>query len=400
MAGYVNPQFQNMMQNDPRYQLAHSLLQNGLAPQTGEAGGLGVLAQALTAGLGAYETKNLSNEYKGRQQTAATDLSSALGQINGRDAETQGYKDGTNINWDAQAPDMNAGIRTLASNPDTADVATQLQLKQIEAKQSLANKLAELNAPLSNKDKMDYAYKDREMTTDAFGNTIPKYQQAGQSPSGVMPPDGKMGMDMLSQGAMAGIDPRIANSPKVQMAKAEAAAKQQVSQEATTHTNVSGAQEFLAKSKDLRSLLQKQNPDGSFAYDKNGNPIAKEGADDIFGKIQGSPLGQGIQNFTNSDASARRDQVENQLSNLELSVAQMKLKGQGQITDAERAIARNTLPKFTNVDASTALKNLDQTEAEAKRILGKSQTNMQPKVQAALAAGYTQAEIDSFLNGQ
>ncbi len=54
---------------------------------------------------------------------------------------------------------------------------------------------------------------------------------------------------------------------------------------------------------------------------------------------------------------------------MELDVAKIKLKGQGTVTDTERTIARNIIPKLTNADAATALRILDQLELEANENL-------------------------------
>lgn len=264
MTDYINPQFQNILKNDPRYALAQSLLQQGLAPSDGKAGGLGVLAQALSAGIGAYQTNKLSDEAKARQTSASTDLATALGQMNGKDAETKTYNDGTTINWDAQAPNMQAGIQTLGGNPDLADTATTLQLQQLKGKQDLATQLAKIQAdaaaPLSTKDKAEFAYKDREMTTDAFGNTIQKYPNSPTqaSPSPVAPMTGQTGADIaggMAPATVAGLDPSIANSPFARKAMAEQAIKNANTPPTESQANAAGFATRMATAGDQVNTL-------------------------------------------------------------------------------------------------------------------------------------------------
>lgn len=184
---YLNPQFAAKAKDDPRYQIAQTLLANGLDASPANSGsGLEVLSRALQGYFGGKMIGDTRQDYSNRQQSASDNLAAALGQISGQDASTQNYSDGTTINWDAQQPNMQAGIQTLASNPDTADVATNLQMDQIKSKNALAAKLAEIqaesNKPLTLKEQIDNQYRDREQTTDALGQVIPKYAPMGGQP--------------------------------------------------------------------------------------------------------------------------------------------------------------------------------------------------------------------------
>jgi hypothetical protein len=56
----------------------------------------------------------------------------------------------------------------------------------------------------------------------------------------------------------------------------------------------------------------------------------------------------------------------------------MELKGQGAVTENERMIARRKLGGLKNMDAATALRVLENIEAEADRILAGQGTGGMP----------------------
>jgi hypothetical protein len=93
------------------------------------------------------------------------------------------------------------------------------------------------------------------------------------------------------------------------------------------------------------------------------------GRDDLFGPLQASGPNRFFANIKGTDAEKARQRVEADLADMELDVAKLKLKGQGAVSEAERSIAKATLPKLANADSATALQILDQLEVEARENL-------------------------------
>jgi hypothetical protein len=115
-----------------------------------------------------------------------------------------------------------------------------------------------------------------------------------------------------------------------------------------------GASRFLAKVGQIESFLD------SFGDE----------ADGLFGPLQGNEYYQGAARVMGTKASAGRERLKALLRDLELDVAQMKLKGTGPVTEAERAIARETLPQGTTQDAKTARDILNALKLEAHMLTG------------------------------
>lgn len=127
---------------DRRMLMAQQLMQGGQTSGTGHwSDGL---ARGVNQMLGAYLTKQYGRE---QEQKDAADkaqnqafLSSALRQMSGTPGGTQQFSDGTAIDWQAQQPDMMAAGQTLAANPDTADMGTEVLFKALARKQGIADR--------------------------------------------------------------------------------------------------------------------------------------------------------------------------------------------------------------------------------------------------------------------
>jgi hypothetical protein len=116
----------------------------------------------------------------------------------------------------------------------------------------------------------------------------------------------------------------------------------------TNKTNAVGAQGFKEKVGKVRSLI---------------NEIGSE-----TGPIEGNTAYQFGARVGGTKTQDKRDRLKSLLADLELDVAKMKLKGQGAVTEAEREIARSTLPKLTNnLDANLSI--LQDLESQANSIL-------------------------------
>ena len=111
--------------------------------------------------------------------------------------------------------------------------------------------------------------------------------------------------------------------------------------------NAEGAVEFKRKVAELNGLIETYG-------------------DDLFGTLQGGKgFYEGAAKFFGTDVAKARDRYDSIMSSLELDVAKMKLKGSGQVTEAERKIARDTTPDRGATDASVAKEIIKQLNDEA-----------------------------------
>jgi hypothetical protein len=115
----------------------------------------------------------------------------------------------------------------------------------------------------------------------------------------------------------------------VPKAELDTEAKKRETNQDQIRTNAQGADAFL---RGLGRLQERTDtaPEGTFG------PISASETNQTLNRMFG----------TNADRQQSRDMVGQSLKDLELSVAQMRMKGQGAITESERAIARGTLPSL------------------------------------------------------
>jgi hypothetical protein len=120
------------------------------------------------------------------------------------------------------------------------------------------------------------------------------------------------------------------NAPAIEGMKkqAEETAKADVESQVQRRTNVEGAKSFLAKVNSLESDLR--------ALGSGSGPYEGGGINQYLGKLFGT------------ESSTLRSSIDQKIKDLELDIAKMDLKGQGAITESERAIARGKLPQLTN----------------------------------------------------
>jgi hypothetical protein len=122
---------------------------------------------------------------------------------------------------------------------------------------------------------------------------------------------------------------------------------------------VEGAKAFLQKVGRVEAQIGTADEKGNFV----------SGNEDLFGPVQSNQYWRQAAAFFGTDAESARTTLESNLSDLELDVARMKLKGTGPISNEERLIARRTLPQLSNQDARTAWNTLQQRKAEALDII-------------------------------
>lgn len=131
-----------------------------------------------------------------------------------------------------------------------------------------------------------------------------------------------------------------------------------------------------AKGKDMAGAeaARQANIDGSLSFlTKVGraDQVMQGMTDNDFGPVQGSDAYRFVPDISfitgvRGTDMAAQDRYKGLMSDLELDVAKMKLKGQGQVTESERKIARDTLGGLTVADKKTARDVLQTTAKEAK----------------------------------
>jgi hypothetical protein len=139
----------------------------------------------------------------------------------------------------------------------------------------------------------------------------------------------------------------------------EAYDKQIGEQAADKIVNREGAASFKSKVANAKAAIEGTG-------DKGFGPIDSSGTRRFAREVMGNPVAADQQNL---------DAI---YAGLELEVAKMELKGQGAVTENERMIARRKLGGLKNMDAATALRVLENIEAEADRILAGQGTGGMP----------------------
>jgi len=118
-------------QSDPRRFIGQSMLANALAPQTIRHPAQG-FAQMLQGAVAAKLLGKAQAEEEAKYQGIKDTYTAALRDALGRPAETERLASGETINWNPQEPGgLEALIRTLGTNPDTAGVGLEVELDRL-----------------------------------------------------------------------------------------------------------------------------------------------------------------------------------------------------------------------------------------------------------------------------
>lgn len=401
MAVALSPTYQSKLLTDPRYMSAVQGLQNGTSMAPVKGGWAEGVARALSAGLYSSAMKDIENDFAQKDKNNNETIQQAFDNGQALPAETKQYKDGTSIDWQARPADFNRTIQALSQNPETADLATQML--SIQAKAQIDNQM-KANEPLTPFQRLQL---QTENQVDAYGNIVPKYSldRAGglppvggaaaalsapiqnpttaapnvqQMPVGTIqpppmrgtpdstpttpaaallaPPSGVSPPPILQKGGTVKLPrtglPRVDIEIMAQEAKANA--DLQKAQAETNQNAISGAQGYLQKVGVMQSMLK------------------QKGADSLVGPVQGSWVGKTADSFLLPENEKERERLAAQIAGMELDVAKMQLKGQGSVTENERAIARAKLNSLTDVDASSSLQKLDDLTNEAVDMLRRS----------------------------
>lgn len=151
-------------------------------------------------------------------------------------------------------------------------------------------------------------------------------------------------------------------------------------QQNATGLSPAGEKEYQkAKGKNIAGAeeARRANIDGSLSFltkISRADQVMHDMTDNDFGPVQGSEAYRFVPDISfitgvRGTDMAAQDRYKGLMSDLELDVAKMKLKGQGQVTESERKIARDTLGGLTVADKATAREVLQTTAKEAKATL-------------------------------
>jgi hypothetical protein len=123
--------------------------------------------------------------------------------------------------------------------------------------------------------------------------------------------------------------------------------KQEKEEEAAAKIRAEGARDSLADVNEIRRIVAEYR-------DAGGDP------NDLFGALQSGEGGwigagvRGVSRMVGTKAESYRQRLERVLGKMELNVAKLYLKGGGAISDSERAIAKQIVPKLSLNDWNTA----------------------------------------------
>lgn len=338
---------------DPRFKMAEALL----APTsriTHPMEGIAALAKALS---GKVQMDKLEGEYKQREDMAQSTLGGALAAYDrSQMGGTTQLKDGNKITWDKATPEQAEGYfkNGLASNPDTADMATEMTMNDMSARKSLAQALAEKEGML--KLEQQYPTQGNSPAAVQIADEIAKARAAGDMQrvndllltgkmleKGVtLNPDGSTGMiggyttqlENISKAKQDGANISDLNY-KPQIKSAELQAENTTQAQIDLPSSNAEAQQIL----DLLDGIEK-DPGLSAAVGFR-NPF--KGA---------LPMGYNVSGTPAADFQAKIDQ----LGGKQFLQAFESLKGGGQITEVEGAKATNAIARMQTSQSEEAFK--------------------------------------------
>ena len=140
--------------------------------------------------------------------------------------------------------------------------------------------------------------------------------------------------------------PEGAAAKETAVANAKAAVAANAAQQAAS----SSAQNILTKTQRIRDM------------------VAADPA--MIGPLAGGVVGQTVGRALGTETQQKREALQAAVNDLQLDYAKVKMKGQGQISDAERAILKQALPALDNTSPKAFLSILDGFDAEARSALG------------------------------
>lgn len=329
---------------DPRMALAQELMKSAESQQVqSPLGGMAKMGSMLAQ---AYGMRNLQDEYAGRGSEYRDTLAKALSQGAGTAAQADlpgpAMNGSAGYSIPARAPDMGGMMQTLASNPDTADLASQLQLTQVTKQMDpeYALKQALYGSML----------KDMGGTVPAGGNAALADAVAGPQPTPAAPaPAPQAGGTQYSPETlklMTLANPAMANavvgqqelaikqkeaSPGYQGDKAEA--------EATAKSMVARADETLKAGDVAQQQLYNINLAREIPLDGGALAPAKAKADALFKAFGVDTKGLGLEDATSAQT------FTGLMQNL---VLQKQIEQKGPQTEADAKRMEATLAQLGN----------------------------------------------------
>lgn len=133
-----------LYQDDPRYALAQQAIQSGTSTAPAQGGWGEALARAFQGTLGGYMSGQIKNDADSKEQGKAQTMADAMALGRDQPAQTQQYGDGTKIDWNARPGSTDNMVSALMSNPDTSSVGMGLQGAMMDNKMATDQELAKL----------------------------------------------------------------------------------------------------------------------------------------------------------------------------------------------------------------------------------------------------------------
>lgn len=122
-----------LYQLDPKYQLAQQALQSGTSTAPAQGGWGEGLARVFQGALGGKMARDAKSEAESQQRNSQQTLTDALSLGKDLPAETKQYQDGTSIDWEARPGNQDAMIQALSGNKDTAPIGMGIQGAMMDA---------------------------------------------------------------------------------------------------------------------------------------------------------------------------------------------------------------------------------------------------------------------------
>lgn len=370
-------------QSDPRVLMAHQLMQQGMQPiEPNRMAGKYVvpisplegLSKALTAGLGGYEAGQLRNEYQNRATVQSETLAKALQAGSGTPAQSDlpgpSIDGSAGYNIPEKPGNQQEMMNILASNPDTADMGVKLLLKKMEpqggATDYVVQKIMADNPGMSYTEAL-YAYQTgwrQGMMRGADGST--KAQPGYADAKG----DIQYGETMGGKRAEAEMNPKIAADTEAAKTIATANANSQTADNQAIpvidQLRKFNADSFEMPYADAVSPLLRVLPSKNIQAKLTNMDLLKQARLDL-----AAPLAKQLGvNPTDKDFQASLDRIFN--------------------TDASQE------SRAAQIDALESRIRLRQKA----RAGGQADTAIDPRVKIAKDNGYTDEEINAYLNGK
>lgn len=405
--------------DDPRAQMAQLAIQQGSNMAPAQGGWGEALARAFQGGMGGYMQGQIKKDVDAREAAKAQTMATALEVGRDMPAESKTYGDGTTINFDARNGNE-AMINALGSNPDTAPIGMAVQASMMDnqlaqnqefAKMKLANELKS-SEPMTPYQQAQIGIDQQKLSQGSNGisYTMPDGTEIQIGGNGNKEFGKQVGKNLGSKAAPED-NPVAKLTSTIQMAK-EAKRLNEVA----SGGYGAKAQQLIGRATN-DAVMSEGMMKGRDAYSKIESLAATMGAEalkPLMGSAQLSNVDVSTAktaasfdpNMTTRERGERINQLEGVLTRKrDLAAAEQEAARQGRMF-GEPEIRQFYAQQGIDYDTGAPIK---QGGLGVPSVAGSSTKPQQTKIPtakgqfdaaAAKAAGYTDAEIQQFLQGQ